>query len=42
MIDLLSFDNVIMSRAAVDVLESYLGQAGAAVESSDAADEEAE
>src|SRR5690349_3054512 len=36
-VDLLSFDNVIISRAAVDVLESYLSQPGAAVESSDTA-----
>jgi large subunit ribosomal protein L4 len=43
-IDLLNFDNVVISRAAVGVIESYLGQAGA-VDDADAengsADEEA-
>lgn len=40
-IDLLSCDNVIISRAAVDVLESYLGQPSAEAEGDDTADEEA-
>jgi large subunit ribosomal protein L4 len=42
-IDLLNFDNVVISRAAVDVIESYLGQAGAAAQAdaeNGAADEE--
>ena len=39
-IDLLNFDTVVISRAAVDVIESYLGQ-GDAVTDADAADEEA-
>src|SRR5262245_63820760 len=38
-IDLLSCDNIVISRAAVDVLESYLGLPGAEVED-DAVDEE--
>jgi large subunit ribosomal protein L4 len=40
-IDLLSFDNVVISRAAIDVIESYLGQPAADAESDGAADEEA-
>jgi large subunit ribosomal protein L4 len=40
-IDLLSCDNVVISRAAVDVLESYLGLPGAEAQSDDTADEEA-
>lgn len=40
-IDLLSFDNVVISRAAVDVIESYLGQPTVDAESADVADEEA-
>ena len=40
-IDLLSFDNVVISRAAVDVIESYLGQPSAEVASAGEADEEA-
>jgi large subunit ribosomal protein L4 len=43
-IDLLNFDNVVISRAAVDVIESYLGQgdaAGDADAENGAADEEA-
>lgn len=31
-IDLLQFDNVVIARPAVDVIESYLGQASAAVD----------
>ena len=46
-IDLLSFDNVVISRAAVEVIESYLGQADVAVSDADrenggTADEEAQ
>src|SRR5262245_1065577 len=41
-IDLLSCDNVVISRPAVAVLESYLGQPSAEVEGVDTADEEAE
>lgn len=40
-IDLLSFDNVVISRAAVDVIESYLAQPAADAESDGAADGEA-
>lgn len=40
-IDLLSFDNVVISRAAVDVIESYLDLPDAEAESDDTADEEA-
>jgi large subunit ribosomal protein L4 len=43
-IDLLNFDNVVISRAAVDVIESYLGQGDAADDAdaeNGAADEEA-
>jgi large subunit ribosomal protein L4 len=45
-IDLLSYDNVIISRAAVDVIESYLGQGEIAADDSEleadgATDEEA-
>ena len=43
-VDLLSYDNVVISRAAVDVIESYLGQGDAAyadAETGGAADEEA-
>jgi large subunit ribosomal protein L4 len=43
-IDLLNFDNVVISRAAVDVIESYLGQGDAAADAdaeNGAADEEA-
>lgn len=43
-VDLLSYDNVVISRAAVDVIESYLGQGGAAyadAETGGAADQEA-
>jgi large subunit ribosomal protein L4 len=40
-IDLLSCDNVVISRAAVDVLESYLAQPAAEAEGDDTADEEA-
>jgi large subunit ribosomal protein L4 len=40
-IDLLSCNNVVISRAAVDVLESYLGQPAAEAEGNDTADEEA-
>ena len=36
-IDLLSFDNVIISRAAVDVIESYLGQGDIEQDIADAA-----
>jgi large subunit ribosomal protein L4 len=39
-IDLLNFDTVVISRAAVNVIESYLGQADAATDA-DAADGEA-
>jgi large subunit ribosomal protein L4 len=39
-IDLLNFDTVVISRAAVDVIESYLGQADATTDA-DAADGEA-
>jgi large subunit ribosomal protein L4 len=39
-IDLLSCDTVVISRAAVDVIESYLGQGSAAADA-DTADEEA-
>jgi large subunit ribosomal protein L4 len=38
--DLLTYDNILMSRAAVDVVESYLGQ-GAPVAAGDADGEEA-
>ena len=41
-IDLLSCDNVVISRAAVDILESYLDQPSAEAEANDTADEEAE
>jgi large subunit ribosomal protein L4 len=44
-VDLLNFDNVVISRAAIDVIESYLGQGDAAndadAETDGAADEEA-
>jgi large subunit ribosomal protein L4 len=40
-IDLLNYDNVLMPRAAIEVIESYLGQAKSAADVSDAADEEA-
>jgi len=40
-IDLLSCDNVVISRAAVDVLESYLSQPRAEAEGDGTADEEA-
>ena len=43
-IDLLNFDNVVISRAAVDVIESYLGQGDTAADAdaeNGAADEEA-
>jgi large subunit ribosomal protein L4 len=39
-IDLLNFDTVVISRAAVDVIESYLGQGDSATDA-DAADGEA-
>jgi large subunit ribosomal protein L4 len=40
-IDLLSCNNVVISRAAIDVLESYLSQPSAEAEGDDSADEEA-
>jgi large subunit ribosomal protein L4 len=40
-IDLLSYDNVIMPRAALGVIESYLGQSGGVAEVDDTAGEEA-
>ena len=40
-IDLLNSDNVVISRAAVDVLESYLGQPSAEADDDGTADEEA-
>jgi large subunit ribosomal protein L4 len=45
-VDLLSFDNVVISRAAVEVIESYLGQGDVAISDADeeiggTADEEA-
>jgi large subunit ribosomal protein L4 len=40
-IDLLSFDNVIISRAAVDVIESFLAQPAAEAVNGSTADEEA-
>src|SRR5436190_2325874 len=40
-IDLLNYDNVLMPRAAIDVIESYLGQGNSAADASGAADEEA-
>jgi len=44
-VDLLNFDNVVISRAAIDVIESYLGQGDAAndadTNTDGAADEEA-
>ncbi len=40
-IDLLNYDNVLMPRAAIDVIESYLGQGNSPADASGAADEEA-
>ena len=40
-IDLLNHDNVLMPRAAIDVIESYLGQGNSPADASGAADEEA-
>jgi len=40
-IDLLQSDNILIARSAVDVIESYLGQGSAVVETAGAADEEA-
>ena len=37
-IDLLNFDTVVISRAAVDVIESYLGQGEIAFDDDDTAD----
>ena len=40
-IDLLNFDTVVISRAAVDVIESYLGQSDSAIDA-DTADTDAD
>jgi large subunit ribosomal protein L4 len=39
-IDLLNYDNVILPRAAVDIIEGYLGLSEGAVEAADTAGEE--